>query len=155
MLGRYTTGPGKASRLYRLGSAIANHGLGGAERLDQRFLSQRECEIAARLFENATRAVGGAPKTARQRVRVIQRHQERVDVVHRAEELLAAIYLTTAQRIEQVPPQLAHRLAKPVQKWPGRNSEPSRVGQRLALDQCQGADRLDKLLLRILDVARP
>jgi hypothetical protein len=31
MLGRYTTGPSDASKLYRLPSAVANTGLGGAQ----------------------------------------------------------------------------------------------------------------------------
>src|SRR5947209_2517703 len=155
MLGRYTTGPSEASKLYRLPSATANTGLGSPQSFHERFLTQGQGQIAARLFQNATRAVSRAPQATRQRIRVVQRDQERVDVVHRAEKLLAAFDLTAAQRVEQVPPQFADRLGEPVQERPRRNSEPGGIRQRFAFDQRQGAHGFDKLLLRILDGPDP
>src|SRR5919201_6080002 len=106
MLGRYTTGPRRSARIVPARLHARQHAaprlssrgvVGPAERLDKGFLAQRQGEIAARLLEDAARAVGGAAQAARQRIRVVQRDQKRVDVVHRAQELLAALDLTSPQ----------------------------------------------------------
>src|ERR1700686_273687 len=59
-------------QLYRLAAGPANDAFGGAQRVYERLLPERQREIAARLFENSTRAVGRAPQASRQGIWVVE-----------------------------------------------------------------------------------
>src|ERR687887_2829147 len=119
MLGHYTTGPVSAvnsTESAESARAVGQGAFGKAQRLAERLLAQGQREVAARLFKNATRAVRGPAETAGQRVRVVNRDQQAVDIVHGAQDRLTAVQLAPPEQVQHVAPQLADRLGKPIQE---------------------------------------
>src|SRR5260370_10297487 len=68
-------------------------------------------QIAARLFEDAARGICGAAQPARDGVWIIDGNQQRVDIVHAAQQRLARIVVALSQLVQYVATQFSHRLA--------------------------------------------
>ena len=91
MFGHYTTGPEGTFDILSAVLGVRQPPLCCAQRLAQRFLTQRQRQIAARLLDDAACRVRGAPQTGRQRIGIVDRHQHRVDLVHRFEHAFASL----------------------------------------------------------------
>src|SRR5688572_17633461 len=111
-----------------------------------------ERQVAARPLQDAARQVGRSPEPAGQRVRVVDGHQQPVDLVHQLEEHLAAVKLAAPQLVQHEAAKLAGCLGEAVQER--RDSDSDLLGgwHRGAADQAERGRRLDVLLLRVLDV---
>jgi hypothetical protein len=73
---RNCTGSHECSPTDAEDSSLLNGAFHHAQRCYQRFLAERQGEVAARLLDDAARVVGRTPQATGQRVGVVERHEE-------------------------------------------------------------------------------
>src|SRR5690348_8271421 len=124
-----------------------------AQRRVQPRLTDANRQIAARLLEDAARRVGGAAQVAGDSVGIVERDEQRVDLVHIGQQLLARLELAKPHAVEHIAAQLADGLAQPIQIGRPLDAQIIRRRQRLALDEGAGERRFGIFLLGVGDEA--
>src|SRR5579859_1803698 len=78
-------------------------------------LTDRDGEVAACLFENAARSVGGAAQSAGDGVGIIDGDEQSIDVVHMAQQNLAPVIVALSQLVQDIAAQLSYRFSQAIE----------------------------------------
>ena len=113
------------------------------------FLADGQCQIAARLLQDAADGVGGAAQIAGDGVGVVQCDELAVDFIHVGQQFFAAFEPSLAHAVENVAAQLANRLAQPIEVRRPFHAKHIGGRGRLALHQRAGEGGLGVFLLRV------
>lgn len=104
----------------------------------QFLLPQGKCQVAAGFFQDATDIIGYPSQPPGNGIGKVHRHKAIIDVFHSLEQFLASGEIILPETVEQVAPELAHRLSKAIEVGGVAYFQFFRLGQCLLLDDGQG-----------------
>src|SRR5207302_6684839 len=114
---------------------------------------ERVRHVAPGALEHAAERVAGAAEPAGERFRVVDRDEDRVDVVHHREEVPRLLELAAPEAVEHLAAQLTRGLRHAVQVRGGLDAQLLGARDRLAGHERQREVRLGELLLGVVEAA--
>src|SRR3954447_1280492 len=122
------------------------------ERVNQLLLPQRCREVAARPLKHGTECISRPTDPTRDGIRIVDRHQQAIDLIHRVEQVFSIAAITFTQTIKEVSAQLTRRFSQAIKIRCGFDTDLRSIRQWSSLNQGQGQACFGVLLKGVLRI---